>query len=121
VAAIGTDSPTLPRQHVEDAFKALDRADVVLGPAADGGYYLIGCRRLPPIFTGIAWSSATALADTIARLDDPSWQLALLPPWYDVDTPDGWAMLHGHVAALRRAGIDPEVPDTEALLQRYPP
>jgi hypothetical protein len=42
--------------------------------------------------------------------------LALLPPWYDVDTPEGWSFLRGHVAALRRAGEDPGIPHTEALL-----
>ena len=120
VVVIGTDSPTLPRDHVECAFVELDRADVVLGPAADGGYYLVGCRRLPPLFAGVAWSSDRVLAETIARLDDPAWRLALLPPWYDVDTPAGWAMLRGHVMAMRRAGIDPGVPHTEPLLQHEP-
>jgi rSAM/selenodomain-associated transferase 1 len=115
---VGSDSPTLPVEHVEAAFAALQTADVVLGPATDGGYYLLGCGpRLPPVFDGIAWSGSTVLADTVARLADPGWRLTVLPPWYDVDTPEGWAMLRGHVAALRRAGIDPGVGHTEALLQ----
>jgi rSAM/selenodomain-associated transferase 1 len=120
VVAVGTDSPTLPPEHVAQAFRLVEDADVVLGPAGDGGYYLIGCRRLPPVFAGIAWSSATVLAETVARLDDPAWRLALLPPWYDVDTPADWEMLREHVAALRRAGINPGVPETEALLRRLP-
>jgi rSAM/selenodomain-associated transferase 1 len=116
VVLVGTDSPTLPVVHVAQAFAELERADVVLGPAADGGYYLVGCGpRLPPVFEGIAWSSGRVLADTVAALADPRWRLALLPPWYDVDTPDDWAMLCGHLAALRRAGLDPGVPHTEAL------
>jgi hypothetical protein len=45
-------------------------------------------------------------------------RLALLPPWYDVDTPDDWNLLRGHVAALRRAGLDPGIPHTEALLSQ---
>ena len=69
----------------------------------------------------LSWSSAAVLADTVARLDDPAWRLSLLPLWYDVDTPADWSMLRGHVAALRLAGIDPGVPETEALLRRYPP
>ena len=113
---VGTDSPTLPLVLIEQAFKDLERADVVLGPATDGGYYLVGCRRLPPIFEGVAWSSSRTLADTVARLCDPGWRLALLPPWYDVDTADDWQMLRGHVAAMRRAGIDPGMPRTAALL-----
>lgn len=117
VVLVGADSPTLPIAYVEQAFEELQRADVVLGPATDGGYYLIGCgRRLPPIFEGVEWSSNRVLADTVARLADPSWRLALLPPWYDVDTSDDWMLLRGHVAALRRAGVDPGVPHTEELL-----
>jgi uncharacterized protein len=117
VVLVGADSPTLPIVYVEQAFEELLRADVVLGPAFDGGYYLVGCgRRLPPIFDDAAWSSNRVLADAVARLSDPSWRLALLPPWYDVDTPDDWALLRGHVAAMRRAGLDPAVPHTEGLL-----
>jgi rSAM/selenodomain-associated transferase 1 len=119
VVVVGTDSPTMPVEHVESAFCALESggANVVLGPAQDGGYYLVGCgAELPPLFEGIAWSSATVLADSVARLGAPAWRLALLPPWYDVDTPEDWEMLRGHVAALRRAGMDPGAPHTEALL-----
>ena len=119
---LGADRPTLPAAHVEQAFAELRRADVVLGPAADGGYYLLGCgRRVPPIFDGIAWGGPHVLTETVARLADRSWRLALLPPWYDVDTPNDWAMLRGHVAALRRAGVDPGVPHTEALLSELQP
>jgi rSAM/selenodomain-associated transferase 1 len=117
VVAVGADSPTLPVAFVEQAFAELGRADVVLGPAADGGYYLLGCRRLPPVFEGIAWGGSRVLADTVARLADRAWRVAVLPPWYDVDTPDDWTMLCGHVAALRRAGVDPGVPHTEALMR----
>jgi rSAM/selenodomain-associated transferase 1 len=118
VVVVGTDSPTLPVEYIEHAFTELENADVVLGPATDGGYYLIGCGpQHPPLFENISWSSARVLADTIAALTDPRWRLSLLPPWYDVDTPDDWTMLCGHLAALRRAGLDPAVPHTEALLR----
>ena len=60
------------------------------------------------------------LADTLAALADPRWRLALLPPWYDVDTADDWAVLCGHLAALRRAGLDPGVPRTETLMRDSP-
>jgi rSAM/selenodomain-associated transferase 1 len=120
VVFVGTDSPTLPLEYVAEAFTMLARADVVLGPAADGGYYLLGCaRRVPPIFHGVSWSSSWVLRDTVAALSDPQWRVSLLPPWYDVDTPDAWEMLRGHVAALRRCGIDPHLPHTEALMARY--
>ena len=117
--AVGADSPTLPVAYVEQAFALLERADVVLGPACDGGYYLIGVgRRLPPVFDDIAWSSADVLRQTVERLADAPWRLALLPPWYDVDTPADWALLRGHVLALRRAGQDPGVPHTAALMDK---
>jgi rSAM/selenodomain-associated transferase 1 len=122
VAVIGTDSPTLPSEFVDQAFAALDTADVVLGPATDGGYYLLGCgRRLPPVFDGIDWGTSRVLEQTISRLAGTTWRVAVLKPWYDVDTPDDWATLSGHVAALRLAGDDPQVPRTEALLSEVGP
>jgi uncharacterized protein len=119
IVVIGTDSPTLPVAFIEEAFDRLQTADLVLGPAGDGGYYLIGSgRRLPPVFDGIAWSSPTVLGETVRRLAGASWRLALLPPWYDVDTLADWQMLCGHVAALRRAGLDPTVPHVEAMARQ---
>jgi hypothetical protein len=115
VIVVGSDSPTIPLEYVQQAFALLEQADVVLGPAHDGGYYLLGCRRLPPIFDGITWGTARVLGETVARLDDPAWRLALLPPWSDVDTMEDWWMLKGHLAALRRADIEPGVPRIEQL------
>jgi rSAM/selenodomain-associated transferase 1 len=118
VVVVGSDSPTLPAALIERAFDELRAADVVLGPAHDGGYYLIGCgRRLPPVFEEISWGSSRVLAETVERLNDPAWRLALLPPWYDVDTLENWWMMRGHLAAMRRAGIDPGAPRTESLSQ----
>jgi glycosyltransferase A (GT-A) superfamily protein (DUF2064 family) len=117
VVLVGTDSPTLPLPLIAQAFRELDAANVVLGPAADGGYYLVGCKgTVPPMFDGVAWGTASVLRDTVGRLNDPDWKLALLPPWYDVDTPADWDLLRGHVAAMRRAGIPPGLPHTEALI-----
>jgi rSAM/selenodomain-associated transferase 1 len=119
VIFLGTDSPTLPLEYIDDAFTRLDAVDVLLGPATDGGYYLLGCaRRAPPIFSRVAWGTNRVLADTITALSDPQWRVSLLPPWYDVDTPDAWAVLCGHLAALRRSGIDPQLPHTETLVKR---
>jgi rSAM/selenodomain-associated transferase 1 len=118
IVILGSDSPTVPVARVEQAFLELERRDVVIGPATDGGYYLLGCaRRLPPIFDGISWSSPAVLAQTVDRLQAAGCPMALLPPWYDVDTLADWQMLAGHVAALRLVGIDPGVPRTEQLLQ----
>lgn len=121
VVLVGADSPTVPLAYFEQAFAELQRADVVLGPALDGGYYLVGCgRRIPPIFRGIDWSTGQVLAQTIACLTDPHWRLALLPPWYDIDTCDDWALARAHLAAMRRAGVDPGTPHIEALFAEKP-
>lgn len=122
VVVVGSDSPTLPVSHIDQAFECLRVHDVVLGPATDGGYYLVGCRSfLPTLFEGIRWGSAHVLQESVARLTDCQASLALLPPWYDVDTLDDWHFLAGHLAALRQAGIDPEVPHTEPLCREGPP
>ena len=114
---VNADSPNLPTALLIEAAQALappgDR--IVLGHAADGGYYLIGCRRtVPPVFDGIAWGGPRVLLDTVARLPERC-RLALLPLWYDVDTLADWYALRGQLAAWRRAGIDPGVPHTERL------
>jgi rSAM/selenodomain-associated transferase 1 len=119
VVLVGTDSPTVPTAYIEQAFTDLEQADAVLGPAMDGGYYLIGCGRPAPVlFQDVPWGTGRVLEDAIARLAGTSLRLALLPPWYDVDTIDDWQMLKGHLAALRRAGIDPGVPRVEQLMAR---
>lgn len=115
VVLIGSDSPTLDPTIVISAFLCLESRDVVLGPSTDGGYYLIGAREsVPPLFDGVSWSSPLVLGQTIDRLKDTGLSLALLPPWYDVDTPESLMMLTGHLRALRRAGIDPGLPRIEA-------
>ncbi|MEX0704146.1 MAG: TIGR04282 family arsenosugar biosynthesis glycosyltransferase [Planctomycetales bacterium] len=115
--AIGSDSPTLPLAFVERAFELLDRHDCVLGPATDGGYCLLGLRDAGfPVFDDIEWSGPNVLEQTIARLDRPGATLALLPPWYDIDTPADLAFLRGHVRAMRHAG---EAIDIPATLRRF--
>jgi rSAM/selenodomain-associated transferase 1 len=122
VVLIGTDAPTLDPTIVISAFLCLEGRDVVLGPATDGGYYLVGSRHAPPpIFEGVDWSTPDVLGQTIDRLRDTGLSLAVLPPWYDVDTPDDWRVLAGHIRALRRAGMDPRLPRIEALLERPEP
>lgn len=88
VVAVGTDTPTLPLAFVGEAFARLDQgADVVLGPAEDGGYYLIGLRTLQPaLFDGIAWSTERVFADTVHRAEREGLCVATLPRWRDVDT-----------------------------------
>src|SRR5207302_563274 len=68
---VGTDSPTLPLAFIGQAFSELQHADVVLGPATDGGYYLVGIAgRLPPLFDGITWGGPGVLGATVRCLSD---------------------------------------------------
>jgi len=87
VVIVGTDIPELGRRHVERAFAALGRHDAVFGPAADGGYWLVGLRRRPRVarlFGNVRWSSEHALADTLANLG-PGRTAATLEILEDVD------------------------------------
>lgn len=95
VVLIGTDSPTLPTALVRRGFARLERADCVLGPAMDGGYYLIGAREPLPrsLFASVPWSSDAVVAETLRRARDAGLRVALLPPWYDVDDEAGLARL----------------------------
>jgi rSAM/selenodomain-associated transferase 1 len=86
VVAIGADSPTLDPARIAEAIAALDECDVVLGPADDGGYYLVGTRGdRSAIFEGIPWSTGRTLEATLARARSLGYMVRLLPPHYDID------------------------------------
>lgn len=87
---MGSDLPALPAAYLAEAARALTtgNADVVLGPAEDGGYYLIGLGRpAPELFRGIAWSTAEVLDATRARAEALGLRVRLLPSWADLDLP----------------------------------
>lgn len=88
---VGSDIPSMRRADVASAFKSLGSADAILGPAKDGGYWLIGLRgkRHPAMFRGVRWSSQDALADTIVNLGES--RVVLAPILGDVDTIDSFA------------------------------
>jgi rSAM/selenodomain-associated transferase 1 len=89
VVLVGTDVPSLPLTHYRQAFEALDTHDLVLGPAEDGGYYLIALTRpAPELFHDIPWSSDRVLAATHDRAGEAGLRAVLLPVWRDVDTID---------------------------------
>jgi len=89
VVMIGTDSPTFPAQFITQAFEMLSEADAVLGETADGGFYLIGLRKLKKeIFETVEWSSPETFEQTARNIENLNLKLSLLPNWYDVDTPD---------------------------------
>jgi glycosyltransferase A (GT-A) superfamily protein (DUF2064 family) len=86
---IGTDSPTLPRECLDEAVSLVmaREVDVVLGPTEDGGYYLIGLRTpAPALFEGIPWSTPAVLSRILERAQRLGLRVACLPTWFDVDT-----------------------------------
>lgn len=91
---IGTDCPVLAPGHLQQAARALVDHDVVLIPAEDGGYVLIGMRRpLPEVFEGIAWSTPQVMAQTRERLAAAGVRWLELPGLWDVDEPGDWQRL----------------------------
>ncbi|TAN41971.1 MAG: glycosyltransferase [Nitrospirae bacterium] len=89
-ALIGSDIPDLPVQYIHDAFDHLDLNDLVLGPAEDGGYYLIGMKRpLGFLFDDMEWGDDRVLGETIKRAEKHNISYALLPQWHDIDDLEG--------------------------------
>jgi rSAM/selenodomain-associated transferase 1 len=111
---MNSDGPTLPVAYLEQAFDALGKADVVLGPGTDGGYYLIGMSRLHRgLFEKITWSTDLVVGETLARARSLGLSVHLLPTWYDVDV----------AADLRRILADgaEAAPETYATVARLRP
>ena len=91
VVLIGTDCPTLQSQHLLQAFEALNHSDLVLGPAIDGGYYLIGMKSSAAyLFEGIAWSTSQVLSQTLHVAYQQGLIVTLLPELDDIDTQEDW-------------------------------
>lgn len=87
VCAIGTDAPAVDRPVVERAFAELSTNDLVLGPALDGGYYLIGTTgHLPELFRDVPWSTEEVMTTTLARARALKLRTATLEPLSDIDT-----------------------------------
>jgi len=88
---IGTDCPDIDHAYVSAAFEALEHCDVVLGPAEDGGYGLVGVKRdWPGLFTDVPWGTAEVLATTLVRARESDADVTLLKSVSDVDTIDDW-------------------------------
>lgn len=89
---IGTDCPELTTELLVSAFTQLDTYDIVLGPALDGGYYLLGMKvMIPDFFLRKAWSTASVRPATLADAARLGLRVALLPPLADVDTAEDLA------------------------------
>jgi uncharacterized protein len=111
--AIGSDTPTLPAAVLAQAVEHIVSrdVDVVVGPAEDGGYYLIGVRAdHATLFDDVPWSTGAVLQVTRRRAAGAGLRCALLPEWFDVDTPDDLARLRTALA---------EAPDAAPATSRF--
>jgi rSAM/selenodomain-associated transferase 1 len=106
VALVGSDLPHITASHIAAAFDEVtrDRHALVLGPASDGGYYLVAASRQPDVFEGVDWGSSRVLAQTTAAAHTQGFEVRLLPVLDDVDTPED----------LRRAVSSGHAPRTAA-------
>ncbi|HVO30043.1 MAG TPA: TIGR04282 family arsenosugar biosynthesis glycosyltransferase [bacterium] len=112
---VGSDSPTLTAESLRDAATRLceEPRSLVLGPAADGGYWLIGCaREVPDVFSGVEWSTRQVFAQTLSRARKLKLPVSLLPLFYDVDDAADLAFLDAHLSALPPS----DAPRTRAAL-----
>ena len=107
VVIVGSDLPLLSAAIIAEAFDALtaDPGQVVIGPAHDGGYYLLGLAgpKVPDLFTGVRWGTRYALMDTLRRCEFESRRVTFLPMLHDVDEPGDLARLADHLASMPEA------------------
>lgn len=91
IVVVGSDCPTVIPSDIHAAWNGLHTHDVVLGPAIDGGYWLIGLRRpQPELFRDIPWGESTVLRRTVERARRSGLSLELLREQRDIDTVDDW-------------------------------
>ena len=109
VCLIDSDSPTMPQDALRQAVETLSRAGdrMVLGGSDDGGYYLLGIKRLHQrLFEQIDWSTERVFAQTLERAREIGLQAELLPTWYDVDDAATLERLRRELAAPAGAGYN---------------
>jgi uncharacterized protein len=100
VLLINSDSPTLPKARLREAVEHLGGSGdrVVLGPATDGGYYLIGLKTAHArLFEDVKWGSDVVLAATLSRAAEIGLPVVLLAPWYDVDDAESFTILRAEL------------------------
>lgn len=96
---IGSDFPDLPAEIINQAFSSLQANDAVIGPAKDGGYYLIGFRHeafLSRVFEGVSWSTAEVFEQTMSIIAQQGLNIHQLPIWRDIDRPEDISDLMKH-------------------------
>ncbi|MEX2139549.1 MAG: TIGR04282 family arsenosugar biosynthesis glycosyltransferase [Pirellulales bacterium] len=102
VVVLGADSPDVPLEYVKRAFAELQHYQAVIGPARDGGYYLLGLRdRMLPLFEGIDWGTPAVFQQTLDRLRTSLADYSVLPEWYDVDTVNDLSLLCRNLATAK--------------------
>lgn len=108
VVLVGSDCPGIDREYLDAALKALDRVPLVIGPAEDGGYVLIGATVIyRELFEGITWGSHEVLAQTLSAVQRQGLGWVELPALVDIDRPADlptWRALQGKGVALPHAG-----------------
>ena len=114
--ALNSDGPTVPQRHLRQAVAQQEKADVVLGPGEDGGYYLVGLKEPHPgLFQGIDWSTERVMSQTLARAEALGLSVSLLPAWYDIDTAADLDRLQAEIATLPAGAV----PYTRRFLIEY--
>jgi rSAM/selenodomain-associated transferase 1 len=123
VAVLGADSPTLPAPVIREAFAALtDGQDVALGPAEDGGYYLLAARGVHPwLFRDMPWSTGGVASETLRRARALGLRTHALPAWYDVDDAASLARLRRDLCRLPMSTAPATRAALEALDKLTPP
>ncbi len=105
--AFNSDGPSLPLAVLQQAITSLDEAEVVIGPSQDGGYYLIGMKRLyGELFQGIRWSTDQVLNQTVAQAHALNLKTFFTQTWYDIDTADDLLYLQNEILSNRAIGLE---------------
>ena len=105
ILVVGSDCPDITEAQIKQALTALETHDVVLGPAVDGGYYLIGLNHLhAPLFKDIPWSTAQVLERTRAIAHQSDLSVALLTPLSDIDRPEDLPLWNAHITRSTAVG-----------------
>lgn len=94
---IGSDCPDLTPEILHACCRSLDEKDIILGPAGDGGYYLLGCSELHPVlFADIEWSTSSVLDQTIEKIMEANLSYGLLERLHDIDRAEDWIRYSGN-------------------------
>ena len=110
IIVLGSDSPHVPHTYVMRAFGELAKAEIVVGPARDGGYYLLGATRLHALLlSDMPWGTAQLYRETVRRARKEGIPISSLPAWYDVDLPESLTQLWQELS-LRRSRDEADLP-----------